>query len=310
MAVSPLKSLERVARRQHGLFSLEQAQSFGLARRTIYRRIEQGCWCEVAPRVYRASPSATLSWHQVLMAATMSANAHAARRSAAALYGLLKPPSTPEVLVVRSKRNLDRKTVHSTLDLPASDCTVVGHIPATTPTRTLIDVSAELSRRGVDDLVDTALVRGLVRLVPLERRARELLAPARPGASRVLRSLRSSHPELERARNKWEARVLRLVARHGLAEPIPNFKLLVAGRPRELDLAWPDALVCVEFDGYEPHSGREVFDDDRARQNMLVDAGWRIFRLTAPMLESRRALDPVARALAESHSCAIYGTAV
>ena len=34
-----------------------------------------------------------------------------------------------------------------------------------------------------------------------------------------------------------------------------------------------------------PHSTRRVFDDDRARQNDLVDDEWCIYRITKTMLE-------------------------
>jgi hypothetical protein len=42
-----------------------------------------------------------------------------------------------------------------------------------------------------------------------------------------------------------------------------------------------------------------VFDDDRDRQNDLVDAGWSVYRITATALNGRpRAwLRPIARAL-------------
>jgi very-short-patch-repair endonuclease len=54
---------------------------------------------------------------------------------------------------------------------------------------------------------------------------------------------------------------------------------------RYLDLAWPDEKVAVEFDGFVPHSTRRVFDDDRSRQNDLVDDDWDVFRVTKTMLD-------------------------
>ena len=64
-----------------------------------------------------------LTWEDELLAAVLSSGAIAARRSAAALFGLLTPPKTPELLVARGRRNLDRASIHSTLDLPESDIT-------------------------------------------------------------------------------------------------------------------------------------------------------------------------------------------
>ena len=75
---------------------------------------------------------------------------------------------------------------------------------------------------------------------------------------------------------------------------------VVEGDLRILDLAWPLVLVCAEFDGYLPHvRTRRVFDDDRKRQNDLVDAQWKVFRITSPMLtnDPRRAFAPIVRAV-------------
>jgi very-short-patch-repair endonuclease len=170
----------------------------------------------------------------------------------------------------------------------------------------VIDVAAELTKRPVERLVDRAVARKLTRPVFLERRARELRAPGRPGAARVLRALATAHPDLERARNEWEGAVLRFARAAGLPDPEPNWRVVVDGQPRFLDVAWPEPHVCVEFDGYLPHiESRDVFDDDRLRQNALIDEEWKVFRLTSTMVERRAArhFAPVVRAVLgkESH---------
>ncbi len=98
--------------------------------------------------------------------------------------------------------------------------------------------------------------------------------------------------------NVWEAKVLRVVTRLGLPQPVVNHRVRVGGRVRYLDLAWPEAKVAVEFDGFVPHSTRRVFDDDRARQNDLVADGWTVFRVTASMLrDPERTFGPIALAI-------------
>jgi very-short-patch-repair endonuclease len=99
----------------------------------------------------------------------------------------------------------------------------------------------------------------------------------------------------------WESRVLRELRRRGFPDPSCNHRVRTGGRVRYLDFAWPDRKVAVEFDGFELHAlRRAVFDDDRARQNDLVDDGWRVYRLTSTALErdAASALAPIARALA------------
>jgi very-short-patch-repair endonuclease len=80
---------------------------------------------------------------------------------------------------------------------------------------------------------------------------------------------------------------------------------VVGGRRRFLDVAWPEPMVLLEFDGYLPHiETRTVFDDDRLRQNDLIDAGWKVFRFTATMLgrNARREFAPVRRAVLTNES--------
>ena len=75
---------------------------------------------------------------------------------------------------------------------------------------------------------------------------------------------------------------------------------LEAFSPFFIDFAWPDRRVAVEFDGFDFHAVRRtVFDDDRDRQNDLVDEEWRVYRLTSTALTRNmpRALAPVVRAL-------------
>jgi very-short-patch-repair endonuclease len=154
-------------------------------------------------------------------------------------------------------------------------------------------------------MLDVALVRRLVTVDRLRSRAEALWAPRRDGCAIVLGLLGERTPQNARAANIWEAKVLRHVRRLGLPEPSVNHRVRVGGRVRYLDLAWPDAKVAVEFDGFVPHSTRRVFDDDRERQNDLVADGWTVFRVTAAMLrDPARTFAPIAAAVI-GQTCAI-----
>jgi very-short-patch-repair endonuclease len=288
------------ARAQHGVFTLAQALASGYSRATIRRRTDARAWEEIAPRVYRVALAADADWRARTLAMALSARGVACRRSALALYGLGTAPPAPEVLVARVARTAARLPQRSTDSLPPCDVTQVDRIPATTPARTLIDMGGRLPLALFEDLLDTAIVQRLVRIERLEERARELWAPRRNGCAVVLTLLESRHPDLRRARNVWEARTVRLARAAGLPDPCVNHRVNVGGKRRYLDLAWPDAKVAVEFDGFVPHSTRRVFDDDRARQNDLVADGWTVFRITKSMLDADPAATfrPVALAVA------------
>ncbi|MGQ0826652.1 MAG: hypothetical protein ACT4OX_16765 [Actinomycetota bacterium] len=259
----------------------------------------RGRWAEVAPGVFRAAPGGPISWTQRLIALTLSVDGVAYGASACALYGLLDPPETPEVLVVRGDRNRLRPGLHSTRTLPNSDIAIVRGIRATMPARSVIQAANRLPFASVCDVVDKAVLEHLVRPAALTRRAIELRNSKRPGCKKVLLALEAQHPSLDRARNEWEALVLRLAREYGLPDPLPNHPVVVGGEVRILDAAWPGPLVDLEFDGFRPHMVRRVFDDDRARQNDLVDAGWKVFRATSRLLEQHpeRVFGPVARAV-------------
>jgi very-short-patch-repair endonuclease len=295
----PHHALEVDARRQHGLFTLAQALRAGFTRGAVARRLASGEWEQVARHVMRSCPAAPLTWHQRLLAQVIATRGVASHSSAAALHGLVPEAVDLEVTVLRSARSTSNRRAHSTWDLPPVDVATVDGIPCTAPARTLIDLGAGMPLPEFDDILDTALVRRLVSPRTLTDRAIELWAPRRSGCAVVLARLDDRSPQLAHARNAWEARVLREIRARRLPDPVCNLPVVVGGRRRVIDFAWPAHMVAVEFDGFAPHSSRRVFDDDRVRQNDLVDRGWRVYRLTATALTSRprAALTPIARAL-------------
>lgn len=293
-----IEALQRHARRQAGLFTRAQAIASGWPASTVSWLVATRRWEEIEPGVLRARPAGAPGARQRLVALVLSTGGVAYGPSALELYGLVPAPEAPEVLVVRAHRNRRRDGVHSTRSLPPSEVAIVGGVPATTPARSLCDAAGRLPFEHVCELVDAAVVRGLVRPSLLARRALELRNPRRPGGAKVLAALAEQHPELERARSEWEAVVLRLARRHGLPDPVPNHRVEVAGRVRLLDAAWPEARIDLEFDGFRVHMVRAAFDEDRRRQNDLVEAGWTVFRATSNLL--RRDPDRVFGAIART----------
>jgi hypothetical protein len=80
---------------------------------------------------------------------------------------------------------------------------------------------------------------------------------------------------------------LRLVlVEHGLPVPEVNWSINTPdGREiRRLDLAWPGLRVCLEYDGWESHVGREEQDEARAAE--LRRHGWIVVRAFADDLGS------------------------
>jgi len=284
----PYTRLRRVARRrsQRGCFTNEQAAAAGLTPSQLSRLLQSGVITRVAPRVYRFTVVAA-DWKSDLAAQLLSTGGVASGLTAAALYSLASPPPQPQVTVLHGRRR-GSPGRHSTRELECVERVTVDGLAALAPVRTVIDAAPRMSGADARTLVETAIVRGLVRPAALERRARELRHAKRPGCAIVLRVLADLHPELARSRNQWEALVVRRVRELGLPEPVLEHEIVVDGRRYLADAAWPSEMVMLEFDGRDPHMRRRVHDHDSTRRNDLTEAGWRRFGVTASALAQRR----------------------
>jgi len=74
------------------------------------------------------------------------------------------------------------------------------------------------------------------------------------------------------------------------------------GKPRHIDLAYPDLKIAIEFDGWDRHQMRRKFDDDRARSGDLQLAGWMVLQFTSNSTE-QEVIGKVGRARALQSSC-------
>jgi hypothetical protein len=292
--------LHRFARRrgQRGYFTTAQAEASGLSRTHLSRLVERGLLERAASGVYRFRVGAPPSWKDRLAAELLSTGGVACGLSAAALYKLSDPPPRPTVIVVRSGGSVACGR-HTTRELPKYECVTVDGLRTLAPIRTVLDSAHRLPATKAVALVESAIVRDLVRPDALRRRARELTHSKRPGCAVVLRILTDLHPELARSRNEWEALVARRAMQYGLQLPKLEYELFIDGRRYIADAAWPEQRVALEFDGRDPHMRRRVHDYDTARRNDFTDARWLQFGITAAALKSRdeRVFRQVARAI-------------
>jgi len=54
-----------------------------------------------------------------------------------------------------------------------------------------------------------------------------------------------------------------------------------------IDVIFRGVKLAIEIDGRLYHSGREVFETDRWRQNLLIIDGWCVLRFTWAMIDER-----------------------
>jgi Transcriptional regulator, AbiEi antitoxin len=294
-------ALRRVARRrsQRGCFTSAQARAVGVSSRELSRLVARGIVIREAPRVYRFGVTSAPSWKDPLAVEILRTGGVACGLSAAALYGLADPPPAPCVLVPRGSRSAVPGR-HTSRELAPADRVVVDGLRALSPIRAVLDSVHHLPRQKAIVLIETAIVRGLVKPVALRRRATELSNAKRPGCAVTLQILAELHPELARSRNEWEALVARRATQFDLPLPELEWELFIDGHRYLADAAWPAQRVALEFDGRDPHMRRSVHDYDTTRRNDFTSASWLRFGITASALRRRddRTFAQVATAIA------------
>ena len=100
---------------------------------------------------------------------------------------------------------------------------------------------------------------------------------------KVNRALGLRIPGFDPLDSDLETRVLRVIAAAGLPVPRQQYPIVLGGTEVHLDLAYPEARLAIELDGWEWHRNRSAFDDDRWRDVELVKLRWMNLRLTATM---------------------------
>jgi hypothetical protein len=131
-------------------------------------------------------------------------------------------------------------------------------------------------------MVDDALRRGVLSLRGLDRVVRHLHRRA-PGRSpkALIAVLTDRVPGYHPSGSALEDWVIECLVEGGLQPPERQFKVTIDRRTYYLDLAYPDAKLAIEVDGFDFHRARAAFDADRRRQNDLVAAGWTVLRFTS-----------------------------
>lgn len=296
--------MARQGERQRGLVTRRQALRAGLSKAQVDRLVVGGKWQVLFPCVY-GLPGAPRSWEQSLMGACLWADAVASHRSAAALWSLEGfAPGAIEISSCRRVRARPGVVIHRAQTHPRVDLTRRSSIPVTTPARTLFDLGAVSNAEALEVALEDALRRGLVSLRTLHRTLERLGAHGRRGTATLRRLLqeRSDGPPPE---SLLEIRLLRLLARAGLPEPVRQWRVRENGRVvTRIDLAYPQARIAIEADGYRYHSGLADWRRDRRAQNLLTVRGWRVLRVTWDDVATRprRVVAEIARLLQPSEA--------
>ncbi|MFN8036672.1 MAG: hypothetical protein U0V73_12130 [Acidimicrobiia bacterium] len=281
-----LDDLERrigeIAVRQHGLITRFDARRIGLSDRRIRLRCTRGLWVEVLPGVFRVA-GAPATGRQAMLSATLWAGRQSllSHRAGGVLWGFDGVRANGPEVLVESPRRLAHPlvTVHRTSALPPEDRDVREGIRVTSVARTLVDLAGELTGDSLELALESALRQHLTTTAELRNRLAALGGPGRAGSG-ALRELLDARKGVPRVSGSApEIRLRRLLVRAGLPAPVAQFHVHAPGFDAYLDLAYPMAMVAIEYDGVEFHSGRADRARDRAREHRLVELGWTVLRV-------------------------------
>lgn len=290
------------ARAQHGLITREQAMALGMSPRSIRTRLDRGSWGRVRPGVYEIGATQP-TWEQAVAAACLAAGdgAYASHRTAARLWGLVSRSGPIELLTHNNRRlTLPGVIGHRSLLIDARDHTTVRGIPATSIERTIVDLTDAGNELVMGRWIDAGLRDGTLSMRRLIELCGRLGGPGRGAPTSVLTALALRRPGYDPGRSALESRALAALALAGLPAPIRQFKVIRPdGRTAFIDMAYPEAPLGIELDGFETHGTRQAFEDDRIRANELVVLGWPVLRFTWTMSD-RYLCETVDRALASA----------
>jgi very-short-patch-repair endonuclease len=264
--------LLRIAAEHHSVFSRAQALQVGLSRRAIDGRISRGLWTPLHRGVY-VPTGVNVGPMQRIMGACLACgtDAVASHDSAGFVWEFVAECDVPHV-TVRAGRHRGRPGV---IVHQRNSLWVVSRegLRVTTPMLTLLDLASIYTEERLERIVDDAHRRGLIS----PARVGEFLSlPTnrnRPGAG-VLRELVAMRNGDRAIGSHLETLLLRALRSRGLPLPIPQHPVQTRNGVRYLDFAYPDAMIAIELDGLEAHTGRRALESDRARQNDLEELGW------------------------------------
>jgi hypothetical protein len=263
--------MSRIADRQFGHVTRQQLLELGLPSPTIAGWVQNGRLAPVHVGVYAVGhcqrTAAALAMAAVLACGESAALSH---DSAAALWGIRRWPTVPEVTAATEKRRPGIRT-HRTQTLTRKDIRRLRNIRVTSPSRTILDIQTRLT--------DRQLVRAVNEL-----RFHNHLGPTE--LHRLLNaSKRTSNlidPEQNATRSGPEDDFQAFCREYGLPRPIVNTELF----GHEVDALFEAEKVIVEIDHWGTHKEYKSFESDRDRDATAAAHGYITYRLTTARLES------------------------
>ncbi len=266
--------------RQDGLITDAQATACGLTARTLRRRVHDGGWRRVTPGVLLAGGHPLTDRARVRAVGLWAGGRGVLSGPAAAWWQGMLPsaPARVELTVARSCGLRARRGVTvRRRDLDPLDVTCADGVDLTAKPLTALETAAALPEGSV--FLDRALQKHLRFPALYTAYCRNLGAQ---GSARAAELLTAAADRADSAAERLLIAILRSAGVSGWRQGVPF-------GPWTIDVAFPDAKLAVEVDGWAWHTEVERFRADRYKGNALTRAGWTLLRFTWHDLTSRPA---------------------
>ena len=266
-----LEQIHRIMARQDGVITARQAMGAGMTSAAIQRRLSGGNWRRLRSGVYLRCDrvhSANVELRATVLAAGAEAAAHGP--SAAWWLGLVdRPPRELSVTIPVNRAVVSAPGVRirrRTLDW--CDVTVHRDLRVTDVPLTVLETAVAIPNGSA--LLDRALQRHTTLAILWRTHERNL---GRRGSAAATKLLTAA---AEGGSSEAERVLHRLLRGAG----ITGWTMHLRACGYELDVAFLDQRIAIEVDGWAWHHQVDRFEHDRVRQNVLVNAGWRVLRFT------------------------------
>ncbi len=271
---------DELAARQHGVVGVRQLYELGLSDDWVASRVSEGWLHRVHRGVYAVgNPRLSARGHWMAAVVACGPSALLSHRSAAALWGLVKPnialPAEETHVSVTARGNRSRAGIAlHRRELTDADRTEREGIPVTGVELTLLDLGTDVRGRPLERAIDEAVHRGLLTESAIELALDRFAGRRGAGALRTALDLRGGVST--RTRSELEERFLALCRSHHLPQPVFNAPL----HGLTVDCLWAEARLVVELDGQRSHATRRAFQADRDRDSLLAVHGYVTLRFT------------------------------
>jgi hypothetical protein len=235
----------RAAAARDGVLTWAELQALGVSEGLVRQRLRTGAWQRPHVGVYVLTPAISAPLRTTARAALSAAAAGAVASHLLAGH-LHRVHALPEVTVPTvtvpwqwGRRTTASLIVHRAKRVDLAPSLVQGY-PATSLTRTLADLSPELSLRDLVAAMDSALTFELVTLQLLPDMTR--CWAGHPGADRM-----RSAVALARAGSDsvLETYVRLVIIDGGLPEPVLQIEVTAGGRSYRIDLGYPQLRLGI-----------------------------------------------------------------